>query len=491
MGRVVITNKHSGRGTLLPLGTIDQGIEIEVESWDGSQSFKATTQDQGYFFIANIPSNTYYVSAVVVERRGGDRFETSRLGVRGLTFTPVPGKIGIAGTLLVEVSEQGTLSARESREDEEAKTYFLKKHGGSSWASREFVSVGTRPIVDTRFAQTDLPSRVSIPFQRRGPVLIVQTTLNDRVSGSFIVDTGASGTMISRTMAGRLGIDLGKKHPTVLVQTPGGMITVPLIVLESVDVGGMKVRDLTVGVHDVFPDPTLTGLLGLNFFNYFDVHIDNAKGLLVLEGKGGSTPQMGPQIAEEKAMRRVDSKQVVRPGLKADKPEWKVGYEWRYAWKGPTGSGTLTREIVRDDSFESVPSYVVRTGRNESFYAKDMLSSLAIMSRGRLVSKNSPPYQVYSWPLEVGKEWRNTYTRENVEEKSSQNLDFRMVVTGVEQVTVPAGSFEAFKIEVYLISGGNLLMEYWYSPKAKWNVKSRTYLQASVREEELISYKVD
>jgi hypothetical protein len=66
-----------------------------------------------------------------------------------------------------------------------------------------------------------------------------------------------------------------------------------------------------------------------------------------------------------------------------------------------------------------------------------------------------------------------------------------MVATGVEQLTLPAGSFEALKIEVYLISGGNLLVEYWYFPKAKWMVKSRTYLQAGVREEELVSFKVD
>ena len=198
------------------------------------------------------------------------------------------------------------------------------------------------------------------------------------------------------------------------------------------------------------------------------------------------------QLAEYKVSTQpVQAKPISRPGFKAEKPEWKVGYQWRYAWKGAQGSGTFTQEIIREDMFEGVPSYVRRTGKNETFYSKDILSELATMSSGRLASKYSPPYQVFSWPLEVGKEWRNTYTIENVEKKSSQNFDFRMVVSGVEQITVPAGSFEALKIEVYRVSGGNLLLERWYSSKAKWMVKSRTYLQAGVREEELMSFKVD
>ena len=198
------------------------------------------------------------------------------------------------------------------------------------------------------------------------------------------------------------------------------------------------------------------------------------------------------ELAEYKvSMQPFQAKPLTRPGLKVEQPAWKVGYQWRYAWKGPGTSGTITSEVVREDTFEGAPSYVRRTGKNETFYTKDILSELATMSSGRLASKYSPPYQVFSWPLEVGKEWRNTYTIENVEKKSSQNFDFRMVASGVEQITVPAGSFEALKIEVYGVSGGNLLMEYWYSPKTKWMVKSRTYLQAGEREEELVSFKVD
>ena len=75
--------------------------------------------------------------------------------------------------------------------------------------------------------------------------------------------------------------------------------------------------------------------------------------------------------------------------------------------------------------------------------------------------------------------------------KSSQTADNQMVVSNVEEVKVPAGTFEAFKIEVYGSSSGNLLEERWYSPKVKWFVKERLYLSNGVREEELVSFKVE
>ena len=65
------------------------------------------------------------------------------------------------------------------------------------------------------------------------------------------------------------------------------------------------------------------------------------------------------------------------------------------------------------------------------------------------------------------------------------------MVSKIESVQVPAGAYEAFKIDVYGTYSGNLVYEYWYSPQVKWFVKSRTYNQDGVREEELLTYKVD
>lgn len=350
IGRVIINNKYSGAFYgLLPLGKLDRGLEVEIESLDGKQSFKVIAEEQGYFFVPNIAPNRYHLLRVTIEgSREGTRRETEKhgIGLRRLVFTPVEGKVAYIGTLVVDLSERGTSTIRELREDDQTRGYFRQKYGASLWASREFTALGARPIPGIRATQ-------------------------------------------------------------------------------------------------------------------------------------------------EKASQTVESKPIIRIGLKPEKPEWKAGYEWRYSWKGPKGSGTLTREIVREDAFEGVPSYVMRAAKTEYHITKDSLGELASISEGRLAVKRDLPYEYFSWPLEVGREWRNSFLSENVQEKSSRTFDLRMVVGKIEEMKVPAGTFEAFKIETYDFYSGNLVAERWYSPDAKWFIKLRIYLREGLREEELISFKVD
>ena len=127
--------------------------------------------------------------------------------------------------------------------------------------------------------------KASVPFQKRGAVVIVPATLNEKAAARFVVDTGASYTMISQATAKELEIDLEKKLPTIPFQTANGIIQAPLVNLSSIDVGGLQVKDLTAAVHDVFPDASISGLLGLNFLSNFRMDIDTQNGVLHLEKK--------------------------------------------------------------------------------------------------------------------------------------------------------------------------------------------------------------
>lgn len=127
--------------------------------------------------------------------------------------------------------------------------------------------------------------KASVPFQKRGTVVVVPATINEKATVRFVVDTGASYTMISQATAKELEIDLEKKHPSVPFQTANGTIQAPLVSLSSIDVGGLQVKDLTAAVHDVFPDPSISGLLGLNFLSNFRMEIDTQNGVLHLERK--------------------------------------------------------------------------------------------------------------------------------------------------------------------------------------------------------------
>lgn len=130
-----------------------------------------------------------------------------------------------------------------------------------------------------------LPGKASVPIEKHGQVVVVEATLNKKTSAKFVVDTGASYTMISSAIAKELDIDISRNQTTVPFQTANGVIQAPLTSLESINVGGMEVRNLTAAVHDALPDPKVAGLLGLNFLSNFRIDIDTQKGLLHLEKK--------------------------------------------------------------------------------------------------------------------------------------------------------------------------------------------------------------
>ena len=129
------------------------------------------------------------------------------------------------------------------------------------------------------------PKKASIPLEKHGQVAIIQATLNNKRSAKFVVDTGASYTLISSALARELSIDLGQNPKTLPFQTANGLIQAPVTNLESIMVGGLEIRNLPAAVHDAVPDPEVAGLLGLNFLSNFRMDIDTQKGMLYLEKK--------------------------------------------------------------------------------------------------------------------------------------------------------------------------------------------------------------
>jgi clan AA aspartic protease (TIGR02281 family) len=130
-----------------------------------------------------------------------------------------------------------------------------------------------------------IPRKASIPIEKHGQVVIIQAMLNKTTPAKFVVDTGASYTMISSALAQELSIDLTQVKRTMPFQTANGLIQAPLTNLDSITVGGMEIKNLTAAVHDAVPDPNVAGLLGLNFLSNFRMDIDTQHGMLHLEKK--------------------------------------------------------------------------------------------------------------------------------------------------------------------------------------------------------------
>ena len=117
-----------------------------------------------------------------------------------------------------------------------------------------------------------------IPFEKRGDVMVVNVTLNDRVTAPFLVDTGASDVSIPAELANQLGIQIGPETPYRRYTTANGVIAKPVITLDSVQAGEARVEQVRASVSSTMQ----VGLLGGAFFNNFTFQIDPAANLIAV-----------------------------------------------------------------------------------------------------------------------------------------------------------------------------------------------------------------
>ncbi|MDF0554669.1 retropepsin-like aspartic protease [Kamptonema sp. UHCC 0994] len=102
--------------------------------------------------------------------------------------------------------------------------------------------------------------------RREGNIPVIDVTFNGKQSFEMMVDSGASGTVITPAMAKALGIT---PKGTVKAKTPNGEATFQLGQVSSLQAGGLEVKNIQVAIA-----PTLDiGLLGHDFFGNKDVTI--------------------------------------------------------------------------------------------------------------------------------------------------------------------------------------------------------------------------
>ncbi|HEY9860863.1 MAG TPA: retropepsin-like aspartic protease [Candidatus Obscuribacterales bacterium] len=107
------------------------------------------------------------------------------------------------------------------------------------------------------------------PIKRReGGTPVIDVTFNGNQTFEMIVDTGASGTLITQQMAIAMGI---KPVTKALVDTASQKgVEIPVGFVDSIEVDGAVARNVSVAIAG--PDLG-TGLLGHDFFGNFDVTI--------------------------------------------------------------------------------------------------------------------------------------------------------------------------------------------------------------------------
>ena len=126
---------------------------------------------------------------------------------------------------------------------------------------------------------------IVIPLYRRHELWLAEVVLNGRVKRHFILDSGASFTLINWQTANELGFVVDEYTPFIPVATVSGQIMTPLVTLKSVQVGGAELENVEALIYNMPSENA--GLLGNSFLNRFKVTIDTVNEKLVLSGSEG------------------------------------------------------------------------------------------------------------------------------------------------------------------------------------------------------------
>jgi len=130
------------------------------------------------------------------------------------------------------------------------------------------------------------PEGMEVNLLRRGEVWMAEVVLNRKVRQNFVVDTGASFTLISKEAAKELGLTIDENTPFIPIASVSGVILTPLVTLKSVMAGRAELENVDALIYTM--PSGQDGLLGNSFLNRFKVVLDSVQGKMTLFQLEGS-----------------------------------------------------------------------------------------------------------------------------------------------------------------------------------------------------------
>jgi len=153
-------------------------------------------------------------------------------------------------------------------------------------------------------------------------------------------------------------------------------------------------------------------------------------------------------------------------------PVWKVGNEWAYRYKTPSGTGTFVWRLDRMETLANEPHYVITAGTREIFYRVADFGFTKEALEGKIVRQISPStWRPVAFPLSVGLSWDMKYLETRPTEQQTENVERRCVAEAEEALTVPAGTFATIRIVCKNMRNNSWVITVWYSPEVNHMVK--------------------
>ena len=127
---------------------------------------------------------------------------------------------------------------------------------------------------------------MSFPFDPAEPHVLVQAQLWGPAGDTIValaLDTGATGTVVSRDVVEAVGFDLTLVQDQAQITTASGVETVPRVALRRFRSLGQERMGFPVLCHTLPPGIALDGLLGLDFLRGHRLLIDFHTGQIELD----------------------------------------------------------------------------------------------------------------------------------------------------------------------------------------------------------------
>lgn len=114
---------------------------------------------------------------------------------------------------------------------------------------------------------------ITFEFVPRTSLVVVPVTINGRGPFRFILDTGASDSILSSAVADALAIPEGRSRR---ILTAGGAVPAQVRMLRIFKVGGVRLEEVEIAVMqaDLMKTLQVDGVLGADYLRRFKVSID-------------------------------------------------------------------------------------------------------------------------------------------------------------------------------------------------------------------------
>jgi clan AA aspartic protease (TIGR02281 family) len=148
-----------------------------------------------------------------------------------------------------------------------------------------------QPNVSNGSVQQD--RAVEVPFMSRNDnSMAVPVLIDKKYMASFLVDTGASYTVITPRFAQKAGIQVTAETPRITLMTANGRVEAPFVTIPTLSLGEIEVHNVKAVIQDISGgDFLLSGLLGMDYFKNMAFTVKSDKLIIhISSNEGHSTP---------------------------------------------------------------------------------------------------------------------------------------------------------------------------------------------------------